>query len=172
MLSTASPGTRLVARLIAPLAVVCVLLATPGQADAKAPDPRAKAAVSVLDMTRAEYEERLVYWINRARDHHSKRSISIRACVDGYAGRWARHLAVKEKFEHQELGPIMKNCRLQAAGEIIAMGTVSPRQMVRMWLNSPSHRDILLSRKYRLAGVGAYLGDNDAWYGVVDFGRR
>jgi uncharacterized protein YkwD len=171
MLSTASPGTRLAARLIAPLAVVCALLATPGQADAMAPPKSAKAA-SILDLSRTEYEQRLAYWINRARDHHSKRSIKVRACVDGFAGRWARHLAVKEKFEHQKLGPIMTNCNLTAAGEIIAMGGVSPRQMVRMWLNSPGHREILLSRRYRLAGVGAYLGENDAWYGVVDFGRH
>jgi uncharacterized protein YkwD len=171
MLSTAPPGTRLVARLIAPLAVVCVLLATPGQADAMAPRESAKTA-SVLNLTRTEYEQRLAYWINQARDHQSKRSVRVRECVDGFANRWARHLAVKEKFAHQKLGPIMKTCDLTAAGEIIAMGGVSPRRMVRMWLNSPGHRKILLSRKYRLAGVGAYLGDNDAWYGVVDFGRH
>jgi uncharacterized protein YkwD len=172
MFSIAPPGNHAVARLLAPLAVVCALLATPTHADAVVPQERAKAASSVLDITRHEYEQRLVHWINRARDHHSKRSVKVRACVDDFAGRWARHLAVKQKFEHQDLRPIMQDCGLTRAGEIIAMGGVSPRQMVRMWLDSPDHRDILLSRRYGLAGVGAYLGGDDAWYGVVDFGRR
>jgi uncharacterized protein YkwD len=169
MLSTASRGTRFAVHLVAALAVVLAVLAIPAQVDAK---QAKQSSSSIYDITKREYEQRLAYWINRARDNHSKRSIRVRPCVDDFADKWARHLAVKEKFEHQSLGPIMRQCDLRTAGEIIAMGGVSPRQMVRMWLKSPSHKEILLSRSYRLAGIGARLGDNGAWYGVVDFGRH
>ena len=168
MLSIASRGTRFAVHLVAALAVVCAVMAIPARVDAQ----QAQQGSSIYDMSKREYQQRLAYWINRARDNHSKRSVRVRPCIDDYAGSWARHLAVKAKFEHQSLGPIMRRCDLSTAGEIIAMGGVTPRQMVRMWLRSSGHRDILLSRSYRIAGVGAHLGDNGAWYGVVDFGRH
>jgi uncharacterized protein YkwD len=161
---------RLIAHLVTALALALTLSFLPGRAEALV--PQAAQAAGTTDMKRTEYEQRVMYWINRARDSHSKRSVKVRPCVDRFAGRWARHLAVNEKFEHQSLGPIMRRCGLSSAGEIIAMGGVGPRQMVRMWLDSDGHRKILLSRSYRIAGVGAFLGDNGAWYGVVDFGRR
>jgi uncharacterized protein YkwD len=52
------------------------------------------------------------------------------------------------------------------------MGT--PRATVRMWMNNPPHRSIMLSGTYRQAGIGvakgAPCGAGAMW--VLDVGRR
>ncbi len=170
-MTTIRPGlSRGVGVTVAMLALVATLLAASGPVEAV--QQAATSERQAQSMSGATYQHRLLHWINRARDQRSTRSVRLGPCVDDFADSWARRLAVRKQFKHQDLGPIMRRCSLSAAGEIIAMGQVSPRQMVRMWLNSDGHRAILLSKRYRIAGVGAHLGDNRAWYGVVDFGRR
>jgi uncharacterized protein YkwD len=49
------------------------------------------------------------------------------------------------------------------------------REVVRMWLNSPGHRAILLSRRYRRVGVAKRSGDLGslrATVFTVDFASR
>ncbi len=125
----------------------------------------------IKNMAPATYERRLSHWINQARHNRGIRAVNHRACIDGFAERWARHLVVSKKFYHQDLGRIMRDCSQSSAGEILAMGTVSPRAMVGMWMRSPGHRDIMLSRSFRLAGVSAKQKADRSWIGCVDFGR-
>jgi len=47
------------------------------------------------------------------------------------------------------------------AAENIAAGFPTPEEVVRAWLNSPSHRDILLHPQLREIGVGYYYQSND-----------
>jgi uncharacterized protein YkwD len=60
-------------------------------------------------------------------------------------------------------------------GENIAMGYVSPRQVVRGWMNSPGHRENILG-SYSHLGVGIELGgtgdysDGEWFYWVQNFG--
>ena len=62
-------------------------------------------------------------------------------------------------------------------GKNIAYGCGSygtPRATLRAWMNSPSHKHILLSSKYAVAGFGvtdsAPCGEGAMW--VMDVGRR
>ena len=61
-------------------------------------------------------------------------------------------------------------------GETIAMATrCSARKVVRMWLNSPPHRAVLLSRGFRRIGVGrrkGRLGARPACVVTADFASR
>lgn len=120
----------------------------------------------------AKYEARLKYWMNRARNRHGVRGIGVTTCVDGFAEDWTRWLVANTAFEHQDLGPIMSKCSLTAAGEILALGPVSPHRMVRMWLGSPEHRQILLSRAYAFSGISATKAANGSWTGAIDFGHH
>jgi uncharacterized protein YkwD len=58
------------------------------------------------------------------------------------------------------------------AGENLAWGppNLTPAAVVRGWLNSPSHRTILLSRTYREFGIGAVVARNAGgfWAGRGD----
>ncbi len=53
-------------------------------------------------------------------------------------------------------------------GENIARGYSTPQSVMSGWMNSPGHRDNILSTSYREIGVGYYSGSH--W--VQDFGKR
>jgi uncharacterized protein YkwD len=61
-------------------------------------------------------------------------------------------------------------------GETIAWTSrCSARQVVRMWLNSPGHRAVLLSRGFRRVGIGrrtGRLGSRRACLVTADFASR
>ena len=73
--------------------------------------------------------------LNHARARHDAHAVKAVPCVQTFADHWSNHLVAVDGFYHQELGPIMNRCSLSRAGEIIAKGGVTPRQMIRMWLN-------------------------------------
>lgn len=62
------------------------------------------------------------------------------------------------------------------AGENIAMGYQSPREVVRGWMNSPGHRENILG-SYSDIGIGIFRGgsdrysDGDWFYWVQNFGQ-
>jgi len=65
------------------------------------------------------------------------------------------------------------------AGENLAWGTGSygtPAGVLRMWMNSPEHRAILLSRSFESVGisrvVGRFMGHSDAAVWTADFGHH
>lgn len=75
--------------------------------------------------------------------------------------RWANWMDVTGVFRHN---PNRKGA------EVIAYGTRTPKATVRMWLNSPGHRRILLGN-YTHAGFGAqWYNGRYFWVGV--FARR
>lgn len=122
-------------------------------------------------LTARKYERRLHHWVNKVRDNRDLRPLRYRACDQGIAGRWTRHLVKTDAFYHQDMGRYMEKCSRTAVGEILAMGGVMPRQMVRMWLASPGHKEQLLKRDYRVLGISARRNSDGAWIGCIDFGR-
>ena len=65
------------------------------------------------------------------------------------------------------------------AGETLAWGTGSygtPYGTLRMWMNSPEHRAILLSRSFECVGISRVLGRFQGHYGAAiwtaDFGHH
>jgi uncharacterized protein YkwD len=123
-------------------------------------------------LSQATYESRLKTWINRVRHHRGIRPIAVRPCHDGFAERWTTYLTNNNQFRHQDLGRYMTRCKLSKAGEILALGRVTPQKMVTMWMHSPDHRRIMLDRSFGLSGIAAKRDANGNWVGCVDFGRR
>jgi uncharacterized protein YkwD len=65
------------------------------------------------------------------------------------------------------------------AGENLAWGTGTigtPRYIVKMWLDSPEHRAIMLAPRYTWIGIGRrvgnFLGHSNAVVWTADFGHR
>ena len=79
----------------------------------------------------------------------------------------ARDMVKRGYFAHEREGSTTRS-RLRdagwdghSAGETLAWGCGSlgvPRAIVDGWLGSPAHRDILLGRSYRRAGIGLAVG--------------
>ena len=167
------------AALVFTTAAVIVVPLT-GSADAAPNGAHASATTAATAMvvrtgdrlTQATYETRLRTWINRVRHEHGIRPIAVRPCHDGFAERWTGYLARNDQFRHQDLGRYMSRCKLSKAGEILALGSVTPRKMVQMWMHSSGHRAIMLDRSFGLSGIAAKRDTHGYWVGCVDFGRR
>ena len=132
------PTARLQLAAIALVALVAICaLARPSSADARLSRP----------------EARLLHKINDVRANHGVRRLKVGSTVQDAAHRWARYLRKHDAFYHGRLayGPSENigwlTCRRGWA-----------RALVRMWLNSASHRPHLLDRSTTRIGVGVSTG--------------
>jgi uncharacterized protein YkwD len=122
--------------------------------------------------------------VNRKRAGHGLGALGVDRRIQRAAGRHARDMVRHDYFAHQRPGGPDLTARLDRAGwhgsawgETIAYGCDSagtPRAILRSWMHSPPHKEILLSGKYRRAGLGvtdsAPCGEGAMW--VIDVGRK
>ena len=117
------------------------------------------------------YEARVITWINRERTARGLVPVKAQSCTDYYAERWSRYLGRNLTFFHQDLDPFFSHCHARYAGETLARGAVSPKEIVNLWMHSDGHRAILLSKSPRRIGVGAFLDSRGDWLVAADFTR-
>jgi uncharacterized protein YkwD len=122
--------------------------------------------------------------VNRKRAAHGVAPLKIDRRIQKAAGRHARDMWRRNYFAHQRPGGPSLETRLRKAGwrghawgENIAYGcggSGTPRGTVKMWMDSPPHRSLMLSSTYRNGGVGvtngAPCGSGSMW--VLDVGRK
>jgi uncharacterized protein YkwD len=102
-------------------------------------------------------EQRLVKRVNETRAAHGLRQLRVAPKLATGADAWSRHLMRQDAFHHARLSA--------GTGEILAWGTCEwfrPARAVRMWLDSPGHRALLLRPGFRVLGTGWSRG---AWRG-------
>jgi uncharacterized protein YkwD len=165
---------RVVALLtLAVSCLVAALFVSPITATAGAKprvDSKERAIVRAINHQRAKHglaKVRSSKRLARAADYHS----------------WEMLDANYFAHESRDGGPfderVRRYARHRALGETLAMlggcGKGSARRVVRMWMESPVHRAILLSSTYRRVGLGKRTGDlggNRACVVTADFGSR
>jgi uncharacterized protein YkwD len=124
--------------------------------------------------------------LNNQRRHRGLPRLHENHRLDAASQRHARDMARRHYFEHGDfLGRIKATDYLSGAGnwsvgENIAWGSGSwgrPAAIVRMWMNSPPHRENILSRDFHEIGIGIARGaprsgvSDGATY-ATDFGAR
>jgi uncharacterized protein YkwD len=124
--------------------------------------PNLRAAPTKL--SKAAAQAALLCAVNRARARNGLPALGADRRLRRAAGRHARDMVRHRYFAHQRAGGPALSGRLRAAGwrghaagEAIAWGcgtAAGAAATVAAWLHSPPHRAILLSRAYRLAGIG------------------
>jgi len=122
-------------------------------------------------MSPAGYEKRVVYWVNVVRKNRNLPRLRVEQCTDGVAERWNAHLAKNDLFYHQSMQKVLDRCSAQYAGETLGRGAVTPKVLVRMWMNSDGHRAVLVSPSARQIGVAAQPDDQGRWVTTADFTR-
>ena len=179
------------------LAALCAcaaaaVLAPAPDAVAASDEPTARAASAcpgararIAKASSAKLRSALLCLVNRERADHGLRALRLDRKLQRAAGRHARDMVKHDYFAHQRDGGPDLTARLDrvgwsgsAWGETIAYGcgaSGSPRATLRGWLDSPPHREILLSGSYRRGGLGvgaeAPCGDGGATW-VLDVGRK
>lgn len=147
-------------RLVVLLVTAVVLLGT------SAPTAQAQTRAGA-------YAQQAFAATNAQRADAGLRALRANDCLQRAAVRQARLMAQREQLFHQDLGAVLEECGLSAAGENVASGFPSGRSAVNDgWMHSEGHRANLLDPSFRLVGIGARKGHNGRWYVAQVFGRK
>jgi uncharacterized protein YkwD len=98
-------------------------------------------------------KRQMIKSINHVRNRDAVRGVHFSRRLSRGAAAWARHLMSTSSLSHAGLTP--------GEGEVIEWhtgGAARIRQVVREWLNSPPHRDVMLARGYHRAGAARAVG--------------
>jgi uncharacterized protein YkwD len=104
-------------------------------------------------------EKRLLNLIDSTRRAHGLPALRDSESLCRSARRMSLYIMVHDRFGH--LARIRASGRFRLKGEALAIYSgwrMQPHRVLRMWMNSPPHRELLLSRRMRFAGVGAKAG--------------
>src|SRR4051812_48454514 len=122
------------------------------------------AGASAASASTGKLRAAVLCLVNKRRAAHGAGALRVDKRLQKAAGRHAHDMQKHHYFSHQRAGGPDLTARLDrvgwyghAWGENIAYGCGSsgtPRATVRMWMNSPPHRSIMLSGTYRQGGVG------------------
>lgn len=159
------------------LVSAAVLLCVPSAAQAATwpvptrdqPAPSATSQTLTLD----EFETSLMVTINEARIANGRRPIALfDSCTDRLAERWGRRIVRSGIFAHRDQRRVLRRCGTTWAGEALVRGAqLTPRSMVDLWMDSPPHREILLSPRARYAGVAVVPDAQGRLVGVLNLTR-
>jgi uncharacterized protein YkwD len=132
-----------------------------------------------LDVTEAPVasdplEDALLAEINNARAANGLRKIwALDSCTDQLAEEWGQRIARTGLFEHRDQNDVVRRCDTSWAGETLVRGVgLTPDVMVDLWLDSPGHREILLSPRARRAGISIEQDAQGRVIGVVNLVRQ
>ena len=124
--------------------------------------------------------------VNQVREAHGVPHVRLDPRLARVARRHSRDMVRNRYFSHTSPDGSSSSDRIAASGwmrgrerwavgEDLAwrVGTVRPSEIVEDWLNSPSHRRVLLRRRYHVVGIGIAAGtpsgDSGRTY-TADFG--
>jgi uncharacterized protein YkwD len=145
------------------------------------------AAASAGSSARLDQKERaIIRGINHQRANHGLAPVLASARLSRAADFHSWEMLDANYFAHtsRDGGSFDERVRRyvskRALGETLAYvgggcGRGSARQVVRMWMNSPPHRAILLSSTYRRVGIGkrvGSLGSRKTCMVTADFSSR
>jgi uncharacterized protein YkwD len=136
--------------------------------------PRTASAIVPVDASSDQLEDALMVRINQARAEHGLRRIwNFDVCTDELAEQWGARIARTGVLEHRDQREVIRKCDNSWAGETLVRGTdLSPETMVSLWLDSPGHREILLSPRAKRAGVAITRDAQGRTIGVVNLVRH
>ncbi len=120
-------------------------------------------------------EANVLSMINSQRSSAGLSSLSNSSSLAETARNYSRSMAQNGFFEHGDIwGRVNASGAYSAVGEILYAGSGSlnsPSNAVSAWLNSSNHREMMLSSRYTMAGVGYWCDPNSTYggYYTVDF---
>lgn len=138
------------------LVVLTTALVTTGAAGAAAAPPGRERAVRPMG---EGYETAVLDGVDRRRERRDLRGLASSACVDEVAESRARRMVVNDEMRHYDgLRKVFRRCGGSRVGEIVARGHGfrDPAAVVRAWMDSPPHEQVIVHPSYRQASVGAW----------------
>jgi uncharacterized protein YkwD len=121
-------------------------------------------------------ERKAINALNDVRRANGVAPLRVSESLNRSSGRYARRMLRYDFFGHGARIDVAG--RFRSAGETLAFHTgwkAAPRRTVSRWMNSPAHRAVLLSSRYRWVGMGlarGRLGSRVATTWVAHVGAR
>jgi uncharacterized protein YkwD len=164
---TLGPGR---APRLAALVLAAVLASAPAPAAAQGQCANTATAASAAPADQVQDAVRCL--VNVTRASNGLHALHASAQLEAAATRHSADMVRRRYFEHVSPGGAtvadrvkrtgyLSGTRDWAVGEDIGWGTeelATPAAIVRAWMNSPPHRAVILSRRFREAGVGVTRG--------------
>ncbi|NLB82227.1 MAG: SafA/ExsA family spore coat assembly protein [Clostridiaceae bacterium] len=131
--------------------------------------PNQKVTIPEKNQQAQSYEMEVVRLVNVQRSNNGLRALTNNWELQRVAQYKARDLTDRNYFSHNS--PVygspfdmMKNfgIRYSSAGENIAKGQRTPKEVMNAWMNSQGHRANILNANYTQIGVG-YDSRSNAW---------
>ncbi|MFF7732525.1 CAP domain-containing protein [Streptomyces sp. NPDC007984] len=123
------------------------------------------------DQVRADTATGVVDAVNRQRARADCTPLRLRSALNRAAQRHSADMAREQRLTHTGSDGSSPAARMRDAGyhpgyiaENIAAGPGTPESVVRTWIDSPEHRDIILTCRYIHAGVGVANGRGGPWW--------
>jgi uncharacterized YkwD family protein len=117
------------------------------------------------------YEQKVVELVNVERQKYGLPALYYDSAISDVARTKSADMAVNNYFSHYSPTYGMASDMLlsfgitwTAWGENIASGQDTPEEVVSQWMNSPSHRDNILSPNFVFIGVGYYVDSSGTPY--------
>jgi uncharacterized protein YkwD len=144
-------------------------------------------ATPALAFDHSAYEATMLRLVNHTRTSRGLHAVKIVASLDRAALLHSRDMIGHDYFSHSSRGGATLAARARSAGypggsalgEVIAYGSSfrgTPASIFKGWMRSGSHRQVILTPRWRDAGIGCARGTYQGYAGVVmytiDFGRR
>lgn len=116
------------------------------------------------------FEAQVMVEINEARKRFGVAPVRYYdSCVERLATQWGKRIAETGVFAHRDQHQVLRKCDQAWAGENLIRGTdLTPRAIVDAWLNSPSHRAVLLKGRATLAGMAVVIDGQGRQVGVLN----
>ncbi|MDX9916818.1 MAG: S-layer homology domain-containing protein [Gudongella sp.] len=132
-------------------------------------DESLRVAPAAIDQS-SDYAVQVLDLVNAERKKVGLGPLVMDPLLQYVAGEKSKDMAVHKYFDHDSPNygspfDMMKSfgVNYKAAGENIAMGFKTPKDVVKGWMDSPGHRANILSEKFGKIGIGVYFGDRTYW---------
>lgn len=129
------------------------------------------AAASTTPPVNMSYEQEVFRLINSERKKNNMPALFYDSAVADVARTKSQDMADKKYFAHNSPTYGMASDMLlkfdiswSAWGENIASGQDTPEIVVREWMDSPTHRENILSHNFSFVGVGYYVDPSGTPY--------
>ncbi|MGH2840302.1 MAG: CAP domain-containing protein [Solirubrobacteraceae bacterium] len=183
--------TRSIARLLAPLPLICAALAFPSGSSAASPCQNADITPTGANM--AQVRTATLCLINQERTTRGLAPVKSNAHLQKAARRYSRLMVTQSFFDHvspsgstlvsrvRKGTKYLHGAKSWSLGENLAWGSgefATPAYTVQAWMDSPGHRKNVLNRSFRHIGIGVVTGAPVPTNGLpaatytTDFGRR
>ncbi len=148
-----------------------------GEAKAIADSARvAEPCVATVDTT--VLEDQVLQLVNLERAAHGFAPVVLNDRLNEIAAEYACLMIMEDFFSHTDpttgRGPgrraIAGMYPFYAVGENLAAGQQTAAEAMKLWMDSPAHRDIILDPRWKELGIAVRRGGSSGIYWVQEFG--